>query len=633
MPFEPNEHQRAILAHDVRRHARILAGPGTGKSATLVALLNAALRVENPPRVRLLTFTRAATAELARKVLEHEVEGIEEPSTMHSFAMAVLLRNPGAGGLPQPLRLADHWEYKNVIKPSLSRRSGISLPVLEKLVQEMAANWQSLAQERLLGIDERIRALFLGAWGEHRERWGYTLLHELSYALRGALRDHAELGGVDYAALIVDEYQDLNACDLDVLRRIANRGCAIIGAGDDDQSIYSFRKAAPEGIRRFSADYPGAVEYPLAISHRCGQSIVEWSSYVIEGDPDRPRNRPRLTAANGSPAGEVALLSFRGEVAEARGVARLVKGLMEENIPASEILVLVRSDRYGFFSKPVKDELHRLGIPFSDPDAVDRTLGENNNRRLLAVCRLLTRRIDSLAWGTLLRLEGGIGPSFLDYVYDLAQAQHTQFGEALLAAYDGNFADGPRGASPRAHRLVAWIIEWLQGHQPPFDEPESRWGRWIVDQGATRAELTPTTEMQELLMTIDGAIEPGLDLDRYLGQVGPMGRDIALAQSTGVRIMTMAGAKGLTVRAAVVFAVEDGIVPRPDSDFGEERRLLYVAMTRAKEFLYCTWARRRRGSTSRAGRADAGLRRHSHLFDGGPVESEDGDTFIRRRFD
>ena len=147
----------------------------------------------------------------------------------------------------------------------------------------------------------------MGAWNEHRQVYGYTLLAELPYALRQALHDHDDLDGVNYDLLIVDEYQDLNACDLEVLHLIAERGCFIIAAGDDDQSIYAFRYAAPVGIRRFPEDYPGCAIYPLSVTQRCGRRIIEWASYVIAGDPDRPRDRPALACAAGSPAGEAAL--------------------------------------------------------------------------------------------------------------------------------------------------------------------------------------------------------------------------------------------------------------------------------------------------------------------------------------
>src|SRR5580704_14128158 len=111
MAFNPTNEQQAILAHDLRRHGRILAGPGTGKSATLITLLNG-VPTEPPVRAKLLTFTRAATAELAHKLSEAENVVCERPSTVHSFCIAVLLSNPGVGEFPRPFRMADDWENK-----------------------------------------------------------------------------------------------------------------------------------------------------------------------------------------------------------------------------------------------------------------------------------------------------------------------------------------------------------------------------------------------------------------------------------------------------------------------------------------------------------------------------------------
>ena len=267
--FDPSSEQQAILAHSPGQHARILAGPGTGKSATLVAWLGDLSDGANPPKLKLLTFTRAATSELAGKVLDHEALAAERPSTVHSFAISALLQNEGAGDFPQPLRMVDDWEKDQIVESSLARRARVNKRRIHRLMQEMAAAWESLNEEEDPKVDPEERGRFLGVWNEHRTIYGYTLLAELPYAFLTALRDHPDLDGIDFDLLIVDEYQDLNACDLAMLREIAKRGCAVIGAGDDDQSIYSFRKADPAGIRRFDEDYPEAVTYPLSISRRC----------------------------------------------------------------------------------------------------------------------------------------------------------------------------------------------------------------------------------------------------------------------------------------------------------------------------------------------------------------------------
>src|SRR5271166_1935646 len=624
MPYEPTAEQRAILAHDQHRHARVLAGPGTGKSATVVALVDQLLAGNPAPHIKLITFTRAATAELAKKVSDHPAAAAERPSTMHSFSISVLLRNAGTGHFPQPLRIADTWENDEIVKPTLARRINVRVTKLDDLIREMASNWEFLEQRELSTVDPAERARFLAAWHEHRDVYGY--------ALRQALHDHAQLDGVEYDMLIVDEYQDLNACDLEVLRLIADRGCAIIAAGDDDQSIYSFRYAAPAGIRRFCEDYPGSATYPLSVTQRCGSGIIEWASYVIAGDLVRPADRPALHSAEGSPPGEVALLAFPSDVSEADAVGEIIHQLIHrDHVPADEILVLLRGDHNGTFSRPIKQALDRREIAYSDLDAVIRMLGEEANRRMLATLRLLINSRDSLAWATLLYLAPGIGQSCSAYVYERARERRIQFGEALWEAYEAGFPDAPR-TSARVATLLRNVTAWLEPHRPPEETPEHGWGQWIVEIAGGDVVPAPSDGCRELLIALDGIIDRDQDFGRYLSQITPLAKDRALAESRGVRIMTMIGSKGLTVRATIMAGVDDGIVPRPDAEPNEERRLLYVAMTRAKEFLFGTWAGQRSGPTARAGGQNArDWRRHSYFFDGGPVRSQDGWTYLRRR--
>jgi DNA helicase-2/ATP-dependent DNA helicase PcrA len=143
----------------------------------------------------------------------------------------------------------------------------------------------------------------------------------------------------------------------------------------------------------------------------------------------------------------------------------------------------------------------------------------------------------------------------------------------------------------------------------------------------------PSPEFRDLLLELDTVAEEDQPLGRFMAQVQPLGEDLAAARSSGVRIMGMGRAKGLTVQATIVAAVEDNVIPRPEADLDEERRLLYVAMTRARSYLFVTWARRRRGPTARSGTEQVWeLRRHSRFLDSGPVESTDGPRFLRERW-
>ena len=509
---------------------------------------------------------------------------------------------------------------------------GVGLKVIKLLLREMEANWQSLRPQDDPNVPADVRARFLGVWREHREVYGYTLLTELPDLLRQALRDHADLDGLGYDLLIVDEYQDLNPCDLAVLELLARRRCTILAAGDDDQSIYSFRKAAPEGIRRFGADYPGSADYPLTVTLRCGRRIVDWARFVISGDLDRPRDRNPLTPAPEAPDGDVALLSFENHDAEAQGIAALIRNLRREGVEPGKILVLFRGDYAGHFSRLIKARLGADQIAVSDPDVVARELEQPNNRKAMAALRLRVSGEDSLAWATFLELTPRVGPAFLDYVYERARATRTGFGAALLLALEQGFPGAPKAPARLAATVVQQVRTWLEENPLPGRRPDAGWGHWAVL--TVGGDVVPAFEpaLDEILRQLD-AVAEAEDLGRFLGQVAPLGADLANSRQDGVRFMSMMGSKGLTVDATIVAACEEGIMPRPEAELAEERRLLYVAMTRARRFLYCTWARRRQGPTARAGAANVGERRtHTTFFTGGPIESQDGDAFIRTRW-
>src|SRR6266508_5056694 len=235
MPWTPTPEQEAVIVHDTTKCARLLAGPGTGKSATVIRLILRAA-AEQDRTGRLLTFTRAATNELKEKVAEHP-DVLATPSTVHSFSIATLLSNPGASELTEPIRIADDWEWKELIREHLKQLVGCSAALVDRARREMASNWESLETTEDPKLPEDVRNRFAGAWEEHRVVYGYSLLAELPYRFLRALEDHPdlELGSWDY--LVVDEYQDLNQCDLSVLNQITQRDRALIAAGDDDQSI------------------------------------------------------------------------------------------------------------------------------------------------------------------------------------------------------------------------------------------------------------------------------------------------------------------------------------------------------------------------------------------------------------
>jgi DNA helicase-2/ATP-dependent DNA helicase PcrA len=210
----------------------------------------------SPSQILALTFTRAAAEELRQNVKESLAEsGIAFPriSTLHSFALRALLRNEKLTKLPKPVRIADDYEERWIIQEELKTIMDKNVDEIQDLLNALSADWQKLTDS----WEERFPdPKFLGVWKEQREVYRYTLRAELVYQLKQALQEQGE--NIDLEGppryVMIDEYQDLNACDLAVIRALASLGSEIYCAGDDDQSIYGFRFANPEGIRRFVDD-------------------------------------------------------------------------------------------------------------------------------------------------------------------------------------------------------------------------------------------------------------------------------------------------------------------------------------------------------------------------------------------
>lgn len=631
-----NAQQQAFVDHDPTESARVIAGPGTGKSYAAVQFLERLAKEHPELRVRMLTFTRAATAEFAAKMDDADLTGlgIVRPATIHSFALSTLLRL-GHGALPTPLRIPDSWEVKNLIRPHLSVRLKVqghrkaTPKVVKKLEEEMAAGWQSLDPEVALFVEMNpaLGAAYVGLWREHRRIFGYSLLAELPFAAGRVLEDHGK-ASVELDLLLVDEFQDLNEADIKMIRLIHEGGVAVVALGDDDQSIYGYRLAAPEGIRRFLTDFDTEHDYPLSESRRCGRRILDAAQTLIDAQPGRLAKSP-LVAAPGAPEGSYAYLRFRNEREELAGVARIIASRERAGVDPSQILVLTRSlaDRWASRLRPFLEE---LGISAAWTGWVEIALGEDEIRRWLALAHLKLNGEDSLAWWTLLHVTEGIGDKIIGYVYDNATGDET-FGQALVRLKEENLPDRPRGWR-RVETTMDEAIAVINAMDLDGEDLDVRgWGGWLLDR------MNPnrvSVDARRLLEMVGSAVAIDDGLGGLLGQLETMGKDLAASEGLGVRVMTMTGSKGLTVNTTIVMGVEQGIVPRDNADEAEERRLLYVAMTRATDMCVLTYAQRRSGPSARIGTANvAGTRNRSQLLDslpGGVGDAQIGSAWVAR---
>jgi DNA helicase-2/ATP-dependent DNA helicase PcrA len=329
-------------------------------------------------------------------------------------------------------------------------------------------------------LEPHVRNAYVGLWETHRRVFGYTLLAELPYRAGNAIEDF-DLNIDPIDLLVVDEYQDLNEADIRLIRSMRERGAKIISIGDDDQSIYGFRMAAPEGIQRFPREFGDCDDYELTLSQRCGESILNAATTLIETVPGRPR-KPSLRFKEGAEPGLFYYLRFDNEREEIRGVADLVEARELAGVPLGEIVILVRS-QVDTWARMLLPELARRGIRAVETDWIKTVFQDVEVRKVLARLRLYIDQEDSLAWWTLLRLENGISQQFSDYIYDVAALTQEKFGETLLRLHP-DFPNAPTINSARAaSRLLSRLLEDVQ--QINLDElrlGETGWGGWIIDE-------------------------------------------------------------------------------------------------------------------------------------------------------
>lgn len=626
-----NNDQKDAASH-IGDHACLLSGPGTGKTLCLARRILYLIEEENvlPSEIMALTFTRAAAAELRCRVQSELEEGSDIPhiSTLHSFALRTILRQLSGSRLPQPIRIADDYEERNIIQEDLKRiLNAEKISEVYQLLNQLSSDWETLIADEPNWEQRFPNPAFLGAWREHRKIFGYILRSELVYQLKHAI-DEEEIQVVENIRyLLVDEYQDLNACDLGVIERISSSTVELYAAGDDDQSIYGFRYANPDGIRRFHQDYHGSVPLHLRECLRCDRRILDLGLYVAR--QDTRRTEKDLYCCSGAKNGEVQILGFPDQAKEALGIAQICKWLIDEQkIKPHEILILLRSDRHQQFSEPIREALSSRCIPVSANANPLSALDECEGRHFLCLLRLLVNTSDHLAWRTLLNIRrNAIGKQALSNLYDLARNNGQSFYEVIAyVCADPNIMRYGGANIKKEFESINNIIRDIDGDDlSDLAEFIEEFANRQIENDDLRSKIlriflrvlknSEINDLGQLLRTISVSLENN-EQDMETGSIN---------------IMTMHQAKGLSADVTFIAAAEDEYIPGRaiGNEIGDERRLLYVSLTRARHFLYITHCQKRTGRQSHSGRTSGATRRTlTQFLSGGPIGSRSGISYI-----
>jgi DNA helicase-2/ATP-dependent DNA helicase PcrA len=595
----------------------ILAGAGTGKTTTLCG--RAAWLISQghlPERLLLVTFTRRAAHELVGRARAQAPStgagaGTIVGGTFHSLAHRFVRLHAGALGLVGGFGVLDAGDAADLLDllrcergyaTSTRRvpRASTMLDIYSRVVnaqlplRDTLASWFPWCEEHAELLSE-----VFGAYAARKRELGLLDLDDLLLGWRALMGEErtarAIAGGFEH--VLVDEYQDVNALQVDIVRELHRWGGGLSVVGDDFQSIYGFRASSPRHILGFADVFPDARTVLLERNYRSTQEILDVANAVSAQDES---GFPRRLWSDREGAVRPELVFPHDEGAQAREVCDRVLAAREQAIELRSQAVLFRT---GHDSALLELELTRRGIPFVKYGGL-RYLDAAHVKDLLALLRLVDNPADELAWFRVLQLLDGVGP---------ARARRI-----LQALRGGHVADGSPGAAPGTtaggeHWEAAseQVPEGSRAHAASLFTALSRARAAPQPVAGTRVEgLCEALAPLVRLRYPDGAIRVG-DLEalaaaaRTAPELRSFVAELAIDPPTSsaalagrphldedyLVLSTVHSAKGLEWEAVHVISAYDGNFPADMSTssqegVAEERRLFYVALTRARRRLH-----------------------------------------------
>ncbi len=557
------------------RRLRCLAGPGTGKSWALKRRVEHLLSEKGIPgsRIFVVTFTRKAAAQLISDLAELSTSGATEEvraSTLHSYAFRLLNQEDAIRALGRTPRPCLDFEL-NPLFHDLASDFG-DVRSTRRRLKALEAMWARQQTDEPGHPQSETDRAFEGKFDEWMRFHQSMAIGELvPLAVRFLTLNPVNSANREFDHVIVDEYQDLNRADQKLIDLIGVNGTVAI-VGDDDQSIYGFRHANPEGIRQWAETQTLPTdEVKMNLCHRCDGRIVAASNALISRNPGRVRGDLNPEPAR-LEAGEVAVIQWRSREEETRGLARGVHRLLDRHpLPEGESLIIVvpRHD-FGVGLKKCLDEEEVRPVRLHASLKWD----EETFQRAATLFILCNQPDDRVA----LRVWLGAGDArWRRDAYARLRSACEGRGLGPAAALNDNEVC-------RAANIRALTQRWqeLRTELAPLARlaPEEQVDRLFAPAG-------PYAEIGQRLKDAQRAGRTANPAELLRAATQASEQD---ALVTGVNIMTLFASKGLTCDTVVISSLVNGILPKKtvayaDNDrrqLEEDRRQLYVAMTRAK---------------------------------------------------
>ncbi|MFA5520160.1 MAG: UvrD-helicase domain-containing protein [Castellaniella sp.] len=621
-----NPQQRAAVTLP-EQHALVLAGAGSGKTRVLVTRLAWLIdtgRV-SPWGVMAVTFTNKAAREMLARLgaqLPLQPRGMWV-GTFHGLCNRLLRAHHAEVGLPADFQILDMADQQAAIRRLLK-----SLQVDDSLhTPRDVQNFINKAKESGLRPDamrprdmrERHMVEFYLAYQQQCDREGVVDFAELLLRATELLQNNEAVRRhyqERFRHILVDEFQDTNALQYRWLLLLARGGAHIFAVGDDDQSIYAFRGANVGNMADFQRNYAHDTVIRLEQNYRSSGHILNAANALIA------HNESRLGKNLWTDAGEgerIRVCEQPTDGMEAQWLVDEIRALVREGRPRDEIAVLYRSNAQ---SRVLEHALFSAGLPYKVTGGL-RFFERQEVKHALAYLRLMLNLQDDTSWLRVVNFPPrGIGMRSLERLADVAREQSCSLSEAVPGVSGasgtrlGGFLDLIHRLSSESETmtlpdLVAHVVEHsgLQAHYQQDREGEDRLENLRELVSAAAAFVVEEGWEDWPAIDVDAGAGPDADPLQVMAGLSPLaaflshasleaGDNQAQSGEDAIQLMTVHAAKGLEFDVVFMTGLEDGLFPHENSahdpaGMEEERRLMYVAITRARQRLYLSLAQSR----------------------------------------
>ncbi len=598
------ERQKAAASH-MTGPMLVLAGPGSGKTRVITRrIAHLVSRGAAPGSILALTFTNKAAEEMRTRLEAQKIPRGATLCTFHSLCARLLREFAGRAGLPEGFSIYDQSDQKTVLNEVLKGRDidQKEYPparVLRQigLLKNLMIGPDKVPADFAPGLPDGLFAEIYAAYEKRLAAAGALDFDDLLARTARLLRDDTELRerlARRYQYILVDEYQDTNQCQYRIARALARGHDNLFVTGDPDQSIYGWRGADIGIILAFEKDFPGAPVVRLEENFRSTPQVLTLADDLIRSNVRRKEKRliPR------KPGGSLPrLYRFADEYEEARGVVAWVRWMREgRGFDYGRIAVFYRVNA---MSRLVEEEFIKACIPYQIVKGIE-FFERREVKDMMAYLRLLVNPADDVSLARIVnRPARGIGDTTVRRLVARGRAGGRDLWSVLRTPAEA--PNVPPAAIPRIGEFVR-MIEELRAR---LDQPVAEIMREVYERTGLRKahededDTDATENVQELVhstIEFDKGETAAGGLAGYLQQAALISDADAYREGSGaVSLMTLHTAKGLEFAAVMIIGVENGILPhfKAGRDVEEERRLLFVGITRAESCLAMSHAQTR----------------------------------------